>query len=503
VARVSQRPPYNAGVTTSPIHKKAFSFAPHLAKPGSLAFALLGAANLLHGVAQGQSLQSTLPALTQAWQLSAADRGAIQAITFHTLRRWARAKALRELLLPKPKPALLGSLLEVCLALTEPKDAPLYPQHTLVSQAVEAAKACRELQATQGVVNAVLRRWQREQAQLKASLQKHAQAEALAYNLPQWWMDRLKSTYSTQYKDICAELLAQPPMTLRVYTRKTPKQAYLQELQQAGIGAYALAGDALVLLQAQAVDKLPRFDEGACSVQDFGAQLAAHLLNAQAGMRVLDACAAPGGKTAHVLELAEVQMTALDSDALRLQRVAQTLQRTGLHAKLIHADAAQPNVWWDGVAFDRILLDAPCSASGIVRRHPDIAWLRRESDITSLAQTQAALLQALWRTLKVGGRLLYCTCSVFPQEGEQQTTAFLAKTPNARVIDVDLSLLGSNLGHNLPEQITSVLRLEHGVQLLPCGFTQAAVDTPPLEPVSTRARITHDGFYYALLEKTD
>jgi 16S rRNA (cytosine967-C5)-methyltransferase len=462
----------------------------HNAKPGSLAYALLGAAVLVDGVAQGKSLQHSLPALAQDWQLTPQDRGAIQAITFHTLRYWGGACAVRDYLLPKPpEPAILGALLEVALALAWPEDAPLYPSHTLVSQAVEAAKAAPELRAAQGLINAVLRRWQRERLAISAAALASPQAQ---FNHPTWWITKLKALYPNRYKEIAHINSSQAPMTLRVNVRQGTVQAYLQKLQEAQMQAYALSGDAIVLKQAVGVEKLPGFAEGAVSVQDFGAQLAAVWLDAQAGQRVLDACAAPGGKTAHILERADVQLLAIDSDAVRLQRVEQTLQRLCLSATLKHADAANTASWWDGVPFDRILLDAPCSASGVVRRHPDVLWLRRESDIAPLMRTQADLLAALWPLLKPGGRLLYCTCSVFPEEGEQQTTAFAANTPDARPLALDMSNIEGNLGHNLGGDNKTWQKLTAGVQLLPTGA---------LMPASAPAQISHDGFYYALLEK--
>lgn len=485
--------------TLSSSSASSLRFPKHHAKPGSLGFALLGAASLIEHVARGHSLQSSLPALTHTWRLDAADRGAIQAITFHTLRHWAQARAIRETLLPKPKPKLLGHLLETALALTWPEDAPLYPAHSLVSQAVEAAKQCDELRMTAAVVNAVLRRWQRERQVIQTQMPFD---EAAQLQHPSWWLERLKAIYPNQYKSVCQQNLSKAGMTLRVYTEKSTIHTYLGALRGVGIEADVLSLDALVLHQAVPVEKLPRFDEGVCSVQDFGAQLAAHWLGAKDGDVVLDACSAPGGKTAHILERAKVQLLALDSDAQRLERVAQNLKRIGLKATLKHADASKPETWWDGKPLDRILLDAPCSASGIVRRHPDILWLRRPSDIDALAQQQAILLKKLWPLLKPGGTLLYCTCSVFPEEGEQQTTAFLANTPDAKAIALDLSPFESKVGHNLHQDNSSVLKLTSGVQLLPVGatspFSESLKDRGAKE---VRTQITHDGFYYALLQK--
>jgi 16S rRNA (cytosine967-C5)-methyltransferase len=246
-------------------------------------------------------------------------------------------------------------------------------------------------------------------------------------------------------------------MTLRINQRKSSTQDYLRLLAEAGLSATALGEAGLLLEKPCPVDKLPGFFEGLVSVQDFGAQQAALLLDVKDGMRVLDACSAPGGKTAHLLELADIELQALDSDAGRLRKVADNLDRLRLHASLKAADAANPADWWDGRPFDRILADVPCTASGIVRRHPDIKWLRRESDIAGFQKQQENILHGLWSTLAKGGKLLYATCSVFAQENQGQIQHFLEVTTNARAVP--------------------------GVQnqLLPCD--------------------QHDGFFYALLEK--
>ena len=262
---------------------------------------------------------------------------------------------------------------------------------------------------------------------------------------------------------------AQPPMTLRVNRRQCNPVRYQDELAQAGIESHVLGSQALMLARPLHVDKLPGFAQGRVSVQDYGAQLAAELLDVQPGQRVLDACCAPGGKTGHVLELAEVNMTAVDSDAARLDRTRSNLLRLGLPAQLLVGDAATPAGWWDGKPFDRILADVPCTASGIVRRHVDIKWLRREADVASFARQQATILHSLWQLLAKGGKLLYATCSIFHEENQQQVDEFLGRQTDA-----------AQLPLNLESGKTSLINQQQG-QLRPCA--------------------EHDGFYYALLQK--
>ena len=264
-------------------------------------------------------------------------------------------------------------------------------------------------------------------------------------------------------------------MTLRVDTRKMPRPEYLQMLAAAGLAATPVGDYGVVLERAQPVHQIPGFDLGLVSVQDAAAQLAAPLLldgtTGKTGpLRVLDACAAPGGKTAHLLELGAIDVTALDVDPVRCERIVDTLLRTGLQAHVVTADAARPSTWWDGVPFDAILLDAPCTASGIVRRHPDVRWLRRESDIAQLAAQQARLLAALWPLLAAGGRMLYCTCSVFRAEGEAQMQTFVAHNKAA--------VLLPSPGHLLPQS----------------GAKGNAVPD--------NRDSDHDGFFYAVLEKS-
>jgi 16S rRNA (cytosine967-C5)-methyltransferase len=262
------------------------------------------------------------------------------------------------------------------------------------------------------------------------------------------------------------------PMTLRVNRRRSSVDQYRWLLREAGIEAQAAGADAIVLAKAQPARTLPGFADGLVSVQDLGAQMAAPLIDAGPGMRVLDACAAPGGKTAHMLELADCNLLALDRDARRLTNVDTNLARLGLAAATRGADAGDPAQWWDGAPFDRILLDAPCTASGVIRRHPDGKWLKRERDIASLAREQARLLDALWHVLRPGGKLLYATCSIFPEENQRQTARFLTLHPDALPLPIDLGFASSDAGQPV----------HAGGQLLPCAL--------------------HDGFFYALFAKT-
>ncbi|MDO8249360.1 MAG: 16S rRNA (cytosine(967)-C(5))-methyltransferase RsmB, partial [Rhodoferax sp.] len=293
------------------------------------------------------------------------------------------------------------------------------------------------------------------------------------WNHPKWWIDRLQKEWPDRWQAILAANNRHAPMTLRVNARRSGVLPYLQTLKDAGLNAVAAGQSGVTLDQPKPVQDLPGFADGVVSVQDAAAQLAAPLLlsglTSSGPLHVLDACAAPGGKTAHLLEIADCRVTALDVDPARCERIHQTLQRLDLQAQVLVADAADTSAWWDGQLFDAILLDAPCSASGIVRRHPDVRWLRRESDIAQLAVIQARLLRALWALLKPGGRLLYCTCSVFRAEGEDQIQTFLAHNTHA--------VLLPSPGHLMP------------------------FNGPNGDAVPDNLTCDHDGFYYALLEK--
>lgn len=373
--------------------------------------------------------------------------------------------------MPKAPPKGVDALLLSALALAWPDGEAPYADHTLVDHAVTAAR--RRHAASAAFVNAVLRRFLREQPAVLEAAQRTVQGR---YNHPEWWVERLQADWPEHWQALLAANDRHPPMTLRVNTRRGSVAAYLARLSVAGVPGRPVGAQGVVLNTPCPVSRLPGFAEGDVSVQDAAAQLAAPLLLAgtalPAGARVLDACAAPGGKTAHLLELADLDVLALDHDAERLSRVGETLSRLRLPARMQAGDASMPATWWDGRPFDAILLDAPCTASGIVRRHPDVRWLRRPSDVPALAATQARLLDALWPLLVPGGRLLYCTCSVFKAEGQEQIDAFLQRQADAsRVVDPP------SPGH-----------------LLPLPDNQ-----PPAENPGSAAWA--DGFFYALLQK--
>lgn len=407
---------------------------------------LLGqVADAVQAVREGRSLTDVLA------RCPAELRPGTQALSFHVLRLLGSAQAARAHLAPKSPPPRVDSLLVSALALLWPQAEPPYAEHTVVDQAVQAMQ--KRAPAAAGFVNAVLRRFLRERDAVVAAAQRDPQG---AFNHPPWWIERLRQDWPSQWQAILKANNEHPPMSLRVNARHLTAQAYLERLTAAGIAA-RLAGpqapQGLILHKAVPVTALPGFDQGLVSVQDVAAQMAAPLLLTDRqdlspllpDARVLDACSAPGGKTAHLLELADLDLLALDADAQRLNRVQDTLRRLQLRARLKAADARQTATWWDGQPYDAILLDAPCSASGIVRRHPDVRWLRRPGDIGTLAEIQAGLLDALWPTLRAGGRLVYATCSIFKAEGQDQVDAFLQRHGDARALAVE-----GVTGHLLP-----------------------------------------------------
>ncbi|HYW55757.1 MAG TPA: 16S rRNA (cytosine(967)-C(5))-methyltransferase RsmB [Polaromonas sp.] len=428
---------------------------------------LQGAAFLLMAVRAGRSMTAALE------DVDTSIRPGVQALGFHALRHLGRAEALRQQLASRPPPPEADALLCVALALIWMEEGAPYTVHTLVDQAVEAAKNSEETRHQASFINGCLRRFLRERDALVAVTERHPQA---VWNHPQWWIDRLRKDHPGHWQAILHANNTRAPLILRINKRKTTSAQYLRALSAMNIGASAAGEHGVVLAHAQSVPSLPGYAEGQFSVQDAAAQLAAPLLLAglAAGdggrLRVLDACAAPGGKTAHLLERADCDVTALDIDARRCERIGQNLQRLGLQANVRVGDAASPAGWWDGRPYDAILLDAPCTASGIVRRHPDVRWLRRPTDIAQLAALQLKLLEALWPLVKPGGRLLYCTCSVFRAEGEQQAQTFVTHHKDA-------SLMPSP-GHLLPQS------------------GSGETDFPD------NLKGEHDGFYYALFEKS-
>ena len=430
-------------------------------------------AAVLSSVRSGRSMTAALDTV------DAQLRPGVQALGFHAMRWLGRAEALRSQLIRRAPPADADALLCVALALmaAEPPASSVsspYTDFTLVDQAVEAAKRHGATRHQASFINGCLRRYVREREALTAVACKSPQA---LWNHPAWWIDRLRRDWPDQWQAILRANNDRAPLTLRINQRQTSAAQYLRALSAIDLGATPVGAQGLVLEQPRSVPSLPGFDAGEFSVQDAAAQLAAPLLvNSLQGSaersrrpRILDACAAPGGKTAHLLELAECELTAIDIDASRCLRIGQNLSRLGLVARVLAADAAEPSDWWDGQPFDGILLDAPCTASGIVRRHPDVRWLRQPRDIATLAAVQAKLLQALWPLLRPGGKLLYCTCSVFKAEGEDQIQTFLVRHKDSRLMP--------SPGHLLPR----------------------SSGDGPVFPDNLRGE--HDGFYYALLEK--
>ena len=424
-----------------------------------------------HSLAQVRRGVSATAALAE---VPPALRPGVQALLFQVLRQLGRAQALRAQLAPRVPAPLPDALLCTALALAWDEAHAPYEPHTLVNQAVEAAKKTRALQGQANFLNACLRRFLRERDALVQATQQEQQAQ---WNHPVWWIKRLQKDHPEHWQSMLDANNQAAPMTLRVNTQRISREALQVRWQATGIAASPVGQQGLVLQQARAVREIPGFEEGLCSVQDAAAQCAAQLLLSGlksfsvAGLRVLDACAAPGGKTAHLLELLgpHDHVVALDIDPLRCERIDQNLQRLGLQAQVVAADAARPQQWWDGQPFDAVLLDAPCTASGIVRRHPDVRWLRRETDVAQLAAIQKNLLNTLWPLVRPGGRLLYCTCSVFKAEGDDQLKTFVGHNTDAQLLPC--------LGHLRPQTVRT---------------DAALADNLPGD---------HDGFYYALLEK--
>ncbi len=425
--------------------------------------------HVLLAVDQGQSgsvaLDRTPPEL----------RSGVQALAFHAWRNLGYARAICKLLVKRPPPPETYTLLCLALTLCRASTSEMYDAFTLVNQTVEAAKRSPVTRAQANFINACLRRYLREHDALDKAVAHDLEAR---WNHPAWWVKRLQREYPLAWESVLEAANQQPPMTLRINLRKTDMTHYLGLLQGANIEFSEADQVGVSLVHPVAVQRLPGFDQGLVSVQDAAAQKAVPLLLGSVGpnsghterFRVLDACAAPGGKTAHLLEFSDAAVWALDIDAERVQRIQQTLCRLDLHAKVCCADAADVGTWWDGTPFDYILLDAPCTASGIVRRHPDIRWLRRESDIAQLVSQQKHLLGQLWTVLRPGGRMLYSTCSVFKAEGQDQLATFLADNNDAQLMP--------SPGHLLPGR----------------GATECVLEDNSLRD--------HDGFFYALFEKT-
>ena len=381
----------------------------------ALADDLAQAARIVARVASGASLADEFD-----------RRAAIIDLTHGTLRRYGRVQAIvRELSHRGRADALVEALLWCALYALESQR---YADYAVVDQAVRAC-ALVERWGAKGYVNALMRAFLRTRASLEGRIQADAEAR---HQHPLWWIELLECAYPQQWRAILAAGNAHPPMCLRVNRRLCTALQYLEKLQASGIAARALSDDALLVEAPVPMERLPGFADGEVSVQDAGAQRAARCIDLRAGQRVLDACAAPGGKAGHMLETADIELTALEADAARCARLSANLARLGLRAEVKNVDCTHLDEWWDEQPFDRVLADVPCSASGIVRRHPDIKWLRRASDLERFAAGQAIILDALWRVLRPGGKLLYATCSVFPQENDVVIDAFVRRAPGAR-----------------------------------------------------------------------
>ncbi len=377
-----------------------------------------------------QSLNSAIPAEIEALE-AAQERALARELAFGVMRDYYRLDFFLQRLLAKPLKAKDADVRCALLLGLYQLNSLRLPAYAAVSATVDLAQVLRKPWA-RGLINGVLRQFQRQGPELVQAAEAEPQA-ATAH--PQWLLRRLREAWPEHWQAIIAANNQRPPMVLRVNRRRQPRAAYLARLAEAGLEGQALAAseDGVVLTQACDVSRLPGFAQGAVSVQDGAAQQAAILLAAEPGQRVLDACAAPGGKSAHILERCpEVALVAVERDPARLQQVSDTLARLGLRAELHAADVAATADWWDGRPFERILLDVPCSATGVIRRNPDIKYLRRDGDITTLAREQGRILEAVWPLLAPGGRLLYATCSILPEENQDQVRAFLAAHPEAR-----------------------------------------------------------------------
>jgi len=385
---------------------------------------------LVQVVDGGRSLTDALPECMKTIQ-DARHRALIQEISYGTLRWYYRLDGLLGQLLRKPLKKKDADL--HCLLLTGlyQLDQLAMPQRVAVNETVQATRSLNKQWAS-GLANAVLRGYQRQSAELEKAI---AEDVIARYAHPGWIIELLKADWPDNWQDIVAANNARPPFSLRVNQQRLSRDEYLDKLSEQQLTAKPLKflSYGILLEKPVPVDMLPGFSDGYVAVQDGAAQLVPGLLALEPGQRVLDACAAPGGKTAHILETGVelAGLTAIDIDSRRLNRVAENLLRLGLQADLVLGDASDPDQWWDGHHFDRILLDAPCSATGVIRRHPDIKLLRKPADITSLASRQAQLLQTLWPLLTPGGMLLYCTCSVLQEENSGQIEHFLMKQPDA------------------------------------------------------------------------
>lgn len=417
------------------------------------------AAEIISNVLSGTNLTHLLQ---ECWRkhptLTPQQKGAIQDFSYGVLRHYGQLEEILANLLERPlKNNRIHYLLLIGLYQLLHSKTPAY---TITNQTVHASSEISKNKKFQGLVNAVLRNFIRRKETLLATAAGKATSR---YSHPQWWINKLRQQYPQHYESILSADNKHPPLTLRVNLRKISVPDYRQLLVEHGMESQSIGPQALRIKNPVAVQKLPGFNDGLVSVQDAGAQWAAILLDVQPGMHVLDACAAPGGKSTHILELADVSLTILDNDPARLEQVEQNLERLQLQAKqMICGNASKPDTWWNGKPFDRILADVPCSASGVVCRHPDIKWLRRKNDLKQFAASQQSILNALWKILARNGKLLYVTCSVFHEENKFQIEQFVQQHPDAHMLPLSESIAPDG-------------------QLLP--------------------NRQHDGFFYALLQK--
>ena len=415
----------------------------------------------------GASLEKALDIVCRG--CGSEEKAAAQSVTYTATRHCMAANfLLRKLASRSPSEPVKALLLVVLsLLIEEPEKS-----YAIVNEAVCLAKSHKQTSSASGFINACLRRFGRERETL---LELAYKDKAVRLNAPMWWINKMSKTLGNQTAQTMLELQRRrPPMILRANRRKTTNEQWCREVAEQGIEATPIGLDGILLASPLPVDRLPGFRSGIVSVQDAGAQLAAQILAPQNGERILDACAAPGGKTAHLLELADIEVTALEKDPIRAKRINDNLSRLGLNAQnVVTTDAGQTDAWWDGKPFDSVLLDAPCTASGIVRRHPDIVFSRRPEDIDALALQQKNLLDALWPLVKVGGKLLYVVCSVFEEEGSTQIKSFLDRHADAEQLEIY---------PGLPASLT-------------------LVPTENMERQDSPLPAVHDGFFYALLVK--
>ena len=422
---------------------------------------LIATKSLHRVIYQSESLSDVLQ--DESVQISE-DKALIQDICFGSLRHFETVTAVLDQLLNK---ALKGKDKDVECLIRIGLYQLIYqrtPDHAAVNETVSITKSLNK-QWSRNLVNGVLRNFLRDKDTILSKAEKMS-----VHALPIWLIKRVKKAWQEDWKTIAKESNQKAPMTLRVNLNKNSRDVYLKKLQEQNIeaGIVTQSTTAVQLTSPMNVYDLPEFESGAVSVQDAAAQFAAPLLDCKKGMRILDACAAPGGKTGHILETAEqLELVAVDNKVNRLKRVEENLQRLGQTAKLVAADVADTSTWWDGQLFDRILLDAPCSATGVIRRHPDIKLLRQDADIETLQQQQSRILNALWALLKPDGILLYATCSILPEENEQQISEFLSQHKNAEIKAV---------------QGSWGTECKHGRQIL-------------------SGQHNMDGFYYAILRK--